>query len=132
MNVVNSKNLDMPDKMKRNRFGRQVTKSNYSLPGMNISGIGSSDPATVKSKSVRKGNMVKTRTVIKQDGERTVNKTKKYETGDSSVTKRTVKRPGMTERSVSKSTPGKLSTTVNMGSLSQARAYNYQVKKLKK
>jgi hypothetical protein len=122
----------MPDKMKRNRFGRQVTKSNYSFPGMDIPGAGSSGPGTVKSKSVRKGNTFKTRTVIKQDGKRTVNKTKKYETGDSSVTKSTARGGGGASRSVTTKSPGKKSMSTNMGPVKQARAYNYQVKKLKK
>ena len=110
--------------MKRNRFGRQVTKSTRSLgiPG---------DKATVKSKSVRKGNQLKTRTVINQGGVRTVNKTKKYETGNDSVTKRTVKRAGSTERSVSKQSPGYTSTTMNMGPVSQGKLYRRQVKKIK-
>ena len=118
--------------MKRNRFGRQVTKSNYSLPGMNISGVGSSDPATVKSKSVRKGNMVKTKTVIKQGGKRTVNRTKKYETGNTSVIKSTTRKGGVKDRSVTVKSPGKKSVSTNMGPVAQARAYHYQVKKLKK
>lgn len=122
----------MPQEMKRNRFGRQVTKSNYSLPGMNISGVGSSDPATVKSKSVRKGNTVRTRTVIKQGGKRTVNRTKKYETGNTSVVKSTTRKGGVKDRSVTVKSPGKKSVSTNMGPVAQARAYNYQVKKLKK
>jgi hypothetical protein len=119
----------MPDKMKRNRFGRQVTKTErYVGPP----GVGPGGKAQVKTKTVRKGNTLKTRQVIKQDGERTVNKTKKYETGNTSVTKSTARGGGGASRSVTVKSPGKKSTTINMGPVSQARAYNYQVKKLKK
>lgn len=115
--------------MKRNRFGREVTKSErYVGPP----GIGQGDKAKVKTKTVRKGNQLKTRQVITQDGNRTVNKTKKYETGNSSVTKKTTRSGGVTDRSVTVSTPGKKSMAVNMKAGSQSRAYNYQVKKLKK
>lgn len=120
----------MPDKMKRNRFGRQVTKTErYVGPP----GVGEGDKAKVKTKTVRKGNSLKTRQVITQGGSRIVNKTKKYETGDSSVSKKTVRESGAkTNRSVETKKPGQTSTRVNMGPGSQARAYNYQVKKLKK
>jgi hypothetical protein len=119
----------MPDKMKRNRFGREVTKTErYIGPP----GISKGDKAKVKTKTVRKGNTLKTRQVIKQDGKRIVNKTKKYETGNNSVTKSTVREGGKTQRSVMTKKPGEKFTYANMGPASQARAYNYQVKKLKK
>lgn len=119
--------------MKRNRFGRQVTKSSRSFPTMNISDAGPSDPGKVKTKTVRKGNTLKTRQVIKQDGERTVNKTKKYQTSDNSVTKKTVKSGGKTDRSVTINKPGETSRRVGIKTAAgQARSYNYNVKKLKK
>ena len=115
----------MPDKIKRNRFGRQVTKSTRSIST-------GEDPAKIKSKSVRKGNSLKTRTVITQGNSRIVNKTKKYETGDTSVTRKTVRQSGSKPvRSVETKKPGYTSTQTNMGPMSQANTYRRQVKKIK-
>ena len=119
--------------MKRNRFGRQVTKTERYI-GFEDKGT-NARPAKVKTKTVRKGNTLKTRQVIKQDGKRIVNKTKKYETGDTSVTKKTVRgnAPGLNkERSVTVKKPGEKFVTTGLGSVGQARTYNYHAKKLKK
>jgi uncharacterized protein with gpF-like domain len=119
----------MPDKIKRNILGREVTKSKtYIGPP----GVSKSDKAKVKTKTVRKGDTTKTREVTKYGGKRTVEKTKNYGVGGNSLTKKTVKSGGKTDRSVEVKKPGETFTYANMGPASQARAYNFQKKKLKK
>lgn len=74
---------------------------------------------------------VKSRTVTKSNGVRTVSKTKKYNTPEGSVTKSTVKSGGKTTRSVETKKPGYTSTTTNMGPVSQGKLYRRQIKKIK-
>ena len=74
---------------------------------------------------------VKSRTVTKSNGVRTVSKTKKYNTPEGSVTKSTVKSGGKTTRSVTTQKPGYTSTKTNMGPLSQSRIFRREIKKNK-
>jgi hypothetical protein len=114
----------MPEK-KYTRFGREVTKTKTTVPA-----AGGKGSTTIKSKTVRKDGEMKRKSVVKSDN--SVIRTKKTETGKGAVTKMTSKTNAGTRRSVTATKPGERFTYTNMGPASQARAYNYQKKKLKK
>jgi hypothetical protein len=79
--------------------------------------------------------MVKTKSTGDLGGGATKKKTKAYTdpATKTTVTKSTVSGPGMKkQRSVTMKKPGEKFTYANMGIASQARAFSYQKKKLKK
>jgi hypothetical protein len=114
----------MPEK-KYTRFGREVTKTKTTVPS--ASGMGST---TIKSKTVRKGDEMKRKSVVRSDN--SVIRSKKMETSKGAVTKMTTKTNAGKRRSVTATKPGEKFTYANLGPVSQVRAFSYQKKKLKK
>lgn len=131
----------MPEKVRKNLLGRTVVKNTSDDGSVNRTVYGR-DRQLVKSttkiggkKTTIKGNMIKTKSTGDFGGGATKKKTKTYSDPKTktTVTKSTVSGPGMKkQRSVTMKKPGEKFTYANMGPVSQARAYNYQKKKLKK
>jgi hypothetical protein len=131
----------MPEKTRKNLFGRTVIKNTSGDGSVNRTVYGR-DRKMIKSttkvggnKTTIKGNMIKTKSTGNLGDGATKKKTKTYTDPKTktTVTKKTVSGPDMKkQRSVSVKKPGEKFTYANMGPVSQARAYNYQKKKLKK
>jgi hypothetical protein len=133
----------MPEKVKKNILGRTVVKTK------------SDDGSVSRSVYGRKGQLVKSKSKMNSDGNKSVTKIKgntikNKTTGDlgsgvtkkktttysnpaskTSVTKQTLRGPGGSQRSVTVKKPGEKFVTTGLGRVSQAKTYSYYTKKNK-
>jgi hypothetical protein len=134
----------MPEKVRKNLLGRTVIKTKSDDGSVNRTVYGrdrqllksSTKTSFGKGKTKYKGDTMNIKTTGKHLGEGVTKKKMKIMTDPatkSTVTKKTVSGPGMKkERSVVTKKPGEKFSYTNLGPVSQARAFNYQKKKLKK
>ena len=143
--VVNSKNKDMPEKIKKNLLGRTVVKKtsddgktvNRTVYGRDRQLVKTKtkiDSGKGKSVTTIKGNTIKNKSTGDLGGGVTKSKTKTMmnPATKTSVTKKTASGPGMKkQRSVVVKKPGEKFTYAAMGIVSQGKAYRYQKNKNK-